>query len=242
MKCLALGVALAALAWGCGSGESEQLPEDPVVQSGDVPAGDEPAEPSDTGSDSDDEPPETGVVALMLSGETGAPGAGCGEEFIDHGCDAVLPLVCGQGNLIGFDTPDAPCPTCQPASDVGIAANCDVARIDYAAFFAQSISLSCANWCESDDDCIAFEITNNCGTVALALTGGIDEEPVFFAQEFSRTRCAACSEGQEIEQREFARRSTGEWLGGESEGHSGLLTHTRPRCVERQCVLVSEDW
>ena len=95
-------------------------------------------------------------------------------------------------------------------------------------------STSCANWCESDDDCFAWEIDNACGDFALSLRGLIDEEPIAFAEEYASAHCGSCGDAvQSI----YLKRPGSDVIEGPDAAHESLLENFEPRCLGRQCVL-----
>jgi len=161
------------------------------------------------------------------------PAPVCTDTWVDFGCDETLPLDCAAPDqVISFDADrNAHCPVCA-APPTG-ALLCDRVRTEYRAFLGSIISSSCANYCEADDNCAAWEIVNACGSVAVSLRALIDEEPIGFAEEFASTRCASCGE---IPQRISLRRAGSPNIEGDLPS-SGLLDHYSPRCVNRQCVL-----
>ena len=160
-------------------------------------------------------------------------------EWVDYGCDAELPLSCEDSGLrIGFvDDDDSPCPSCLPASEDD-PTTCTGWRYRYSEFLAHNISQSCASWCEEDSQCVAWEIHNACGRNAMALFGGIDEEPILFAEAFARENCGLCGE---FDSQWFMRRAGAdsvEAVDGATGVGSGLLLRYAPACFENQCVLV----
>ncbi len=85
-------------------------------------------------------------------------------------------------------------------------------------------------------DCFAWEINNSCGSYALSLTGGIDEEPIMFAEEFAADNCGVCGQ---MAQTLFPRRPGSAEVEGQGP-YSGTLEHYRPECQVHQCVLVAD--
>jgi hypothetical protein len=159
------------------------------------------------------------------------------DEFVDYGCDArIEPLSggCEPGKVIGREDDDA-CPLCVEAERAET--TCESASADYRAFLSGQIGESCANYCASDDDCFLWQNHNACGTVAIPLFGGIDEEPILFAEMFAGQRCDVCGA---VEQSLVVKRPDGRI---DPEGASGaLLNGYRPACDEdaHVCVLVEE--
>ncbi len=178
------------------------------------------------------DPPNTDIYAVVSSGPYRAPPPpSCEGEFIDYDCDAIIPLQCGPGAHIDYDS-DVVCPVCaQDGADDPT--TCDGWQDRYGDFLHHLIRESCANWCETDSDCFAWEIDNACGSYALSLTGAIDEEPIYFAGEFAEHNCGVCGA---VEQTVFLRRPGSDVIEGDGQ-HSGLLTSFQSECWAHQCVL-----
>ena len=111
---------------------------------------------------------------------------GCGNGFIDYGCDNDLG-PCPDGTHRDFD-PDKACSVC--AEDTETPMTCDEAQTRYAAFLEHVIPSSCADYCDDADDCFVSEISNACAVDRVALYGGIDEEIIEIADQFARDNCA----------------------------------------------------
>jgi hypothetical protein len=193
---------------------------------------------------------EGGEGGAESTGEGGVPSAGtsgagavpsgdgyptvppsvCTDAWVDFDCDGAV-SECTAPDVISFDAErNANCPVCAPPP--AGARSCEKAQREYRAFLATAISASCANYCETDQQCAAWEITNSCGTVALSLLGGIDEEPIFYAEQFAANHCGDCGE---VPQTGTLRRAGSPVL--EFDPSTGLLDDLGPRCVSNQCVL-----
>jgi hypothetical protein len=188
------------------------------------------------------ESPGEGGTGNAPQGGTGAVPSGDGYPAIpppvcdartDYPCDEDRRVECAAPDeVISFDAArDASCPVCAPPP--AGARSCEKSQREYREFLAAVISASCANYCEEDADCVAWELTNSCGSVALSLEGGIDEEPIGLAEEFAATRCGECGE---VAQTMTLRRAGSVRLEADPSS-AGLLDAFGPRCVERQCVL-----
>jgi hypothetical protein len=174
--------------------------------------------------------PEAGVAFVVVSADglpsVPPPAASCPVEGdVESRCDHLIPLNCDQqGQRIGFDPDDdTPCPICvmPSASDP---ATCEQWQRRYLEFLADNISQACINSCTRADVCTPIAITNSCGTVGVALSGLLDEEPIEFAREFARTNCApACG---------FVEQTLDD---------AAVLAGYQVRCLEAQCVFVAKD-
>jgi hypothetical protein len=148
-----------------------------------------------------------------------------------------VPLDCAaRDEVISFDAnDDENCPYCETPPVGDVTRSCPEARAIYRDFVWDLVSSSCANSCESDADCFAWEIVNACGNVVVSLMGSLDEEPISFMEEYAAAHCGACGA---TPQSEFIRRpdarvsANGGWV--------PLLDDFEPRCVERQCVLARD--
>jgi hypothetical protein len=151
----------------------------------------------------------------------------------DYPCDEDRRVECvAPDEVITFDAArDARCPVCAPPP--AGARSCEKSEREYRDFLAAVISASCANYCEEDADCVAWELTNSCGSIALSLEGGIDEEPIELAEEFAATRCGDCGV---VAQTITLRRAGSPRLEADPSS-AGLLDAYGPRCVTHQCVL-----
>jgi hypothetical protein len=160
-------------------------------------------------------------AVVSTNGFLAVPPPACTEgEWVDHGCDGRTSLACASSGLrIGMDDTDS-CPVCVEPSPED-PTTCEGWQIAYGEFLAAQISASCANFCDDEEiGCSALEITNACGTFALPLTAGIDEEVVIFAEIFARENCGLCGE---VEQTATGLTETfGEYL---------------QACYQHQCVL-----
>ena len=163
------------------------------------------------------------------------PPPSCDGPFIDHDCDAFIPLTCGPDEHIDYDD-GVICPVCTADSGQD-PTSCAGWRQRHGEFLRHLVSESCANWCETDNDCFAWEINNACGTHALSLTGAIDEEPLYFAGAFAEESCGECGA---VPQTVFMRRAGSDVIEGDGQ-HSGLLLRFRPVCYSGQCALTTRD-
>jgi hypothetical protein len=158
------------------------------------------------------------------------PACSAGADYV---CDGDRRIDCAAPDeVIAFDPArDMRCPVC--AAPPAGSRTCERSRSEYRDFLAAIVSATCTNYCEEDSDCAAWEITNACGSVALSLTGLLDEEPIGFAEDFAATRCEPCGN---VPQRITLRRVGSPTLQGDPSS-AGLLDSYGPRCVNRQCVL-----
>lgn len=220
LSCLS-SIALAlAIGAGCGSTGGE----DPTPT----------ADAARSGNDGEviGDPPESNTYAVVSTGTYSAvPPHSCVGDFVDHDCDAFIPLTCGAEERVGYE-PAETCPLCSTRSPED-PTTCDGWRVAYGDFLYHSISESCANWCAEDSDCMAIELNNACGSYALSLTGWIDEEPIYFGGLFAEHNCGVCGA---VEQTVFLRRGGSDVIEGEGQ-HNGLLTAYQPECRLGQCVL-----
>jgi hypothetical protein len=146
-----------------------------------------------------------------------------------------------EGLICSDPTDNSPCPVCchhEPTDDT----TCVGENVHYRAFLEDVVSNSCANYCDDDSECFAWEIQNSCGTYALSLQGWIDEEPIMFAEEFAADHCAVCGERQQVVfmKRPGSTEIEGPYVSGfptDEEYESILLPHYRPVCVQSQCML-----
>jgi hypothetical protein len=149
-----------------------------------------------------------------------------------------VPLNCARRDeVISFDAnDDENCPFCAPPPVGGVTLACPDARAIYRDFVWDLVSSSCANSCDSNADCFAWEIVNACGNVVVSLRGSLDEEPISFMEEYAAAYCGECGA---TPQSTFIRRPEALALenGG---GWVPLLDDFEPRCVERQCVLARD--
>ena len=168
----------------------------------------------------------------------------CTTGFIDFGCDgdgeggasgSSVPLDCDVPNeVISFDADDGKhCPFCAPPGPDDQERDCSSVSEDYGDFLSDIVSASCANYCDTDAQCFAFEIVNACGDFVISLYGLIDEEPIAFAEEYATTHCGVCGA---TPQRIFMRRSNSDVIEGGVPDRA-FLEHFVPRCLERRCVL-----
>ena len=145
------------------------------------------------------------------------------------------PVGCAvPGEVISFTAnDDVNCPFCAapPAGDLTRA--CPDARTIYHEFVWDLVSPSCANFCESDADCFAWEVKNACGDIVVSLYGLEDEEPLAFMEEYAATHCGAC--GTAAQEMYLRRPGSSRIEFGAPMG--SLLEGFESRCVERQCVL-----
>jgi hypothetical protein len=177
--------------------------------------------------------PQGGTNAIPSGdGYPAIPPPACNAR-VDYPCDEGRRVECAAPDeVISFDAArDATCPVCAPPP--AGSRSCEKSQREYREFLAAVISASCANYCEEDADCAAWEITNSCGSVALSLEGGIDEEPIGLAEEFAATRCGECGE---VAQTMTLRRAGSAELEVDPSS-AGLLSAFGPRCVNHQCVL-----
>jgi hypothetical protein len=152
---------------------------------------------------------------------------------VGYVCDGDRRVDCvAPDEVISFDPArDTRCPVC--AAPPAGARTCERAQREYREFLGEVVSATCTNFCEEHADCAAWEITNACGSVALSLTGLVDEEPIGFAETFAATRCNSCAA---VPQRMTLRRWGSPTLEGDLPS-AGLLDDYGPRCVNHQCVL-----
>jgi hypothetical protein len=223
----------------CGGTENGVLPSDgDDGHDGGVKDGD-----GDPAADGDTEFGQTVYSIVSNDGKSHGPAPICeAGRWIDFGCDALLPMECApEGKHIDFDpADDVHCPICvEPGpSDPE---DCPGWQTYYGLFLYEIIRDSCANWCEDTSDCFAWEIQNSCGVVAWSLFGGIDEEPIFFAETFSEENCNQCIYREQVL---FLRRPGSdevEPIDGAIGFGSGLLIEYRPECHQNQCVLVRDE-
>lgn len=175
------------------------------------------------------------------------PPPACMGAFIDHGCDGPgngsagadtgsrVPLDCDvPDEVISFEAgDDRHCPFCAPPGEGDDERSCDEVTESYGDFLSDVVSASCANYCEADTECAAWEIVNACGDFVLSLRGSIDEEPISFAEEFAVTHCGVCGATPQLI---YLRRANSDRIEGGAPAGS-LLESYLPRCIERQCVL-----
>jgi hypothetical protein len=195
----------------------------------------------DQGSDSSDRKFGESVFAVVSSeGVEHQPPVDC-EQGLWTSCGHLENMACTPtGKHIDYDpNDDTPCPVCVYPSAAD-PQDCEGWKIRYADFLLDIINGMCAKYCTSNDDCFAWEIQNACGSVALPLFGGIDEEPIYFAEVFARENCVVCGE---IEQTMFLRRPGSDEI-EPVDGATGtpeLLPLYRPACHQSLCVLVPAD-
>ncbi len=192
----------------------------------------------------DDEPPEVRTRSFALVSDVEGPIANTnsceGDAWFDHDCDLRLEeeiFSCNpeDGKHISHVEHD-PCPVCaddEPGRDTS---DCSAWSAEYRAFMLHNVTQSCANWCESDDDCFAWELRNACGTVLIPLFGGIDEEPILFAETFATHNCGGC---EAVTATAIGKAADGRILG---DGPSELLERYVPACDTgaKVCVLRPE--
>lgn len=178
------------------------------------------------------DPIDSDTYAVVSTGEYRAvPAPACTDEFIDRNCDEFLPLQCEANEHADYD-PSMICPVCAADSPADPSA-CDGWRYRYGDFLRHLISESCANWCDTDTDCVAWEINNACGSYALSLRALIDEEPIIFGEQFANDNCSVCGA---MPQTAFLRRGGSSTIEGDGQ-HNGLLESYQPECRSNQCVL-----
>ena len=130
------------------------------------------------------EPPLPDYEAASASRPAGI--GPCGDTFVDYECDVILD-PCPKGMHRDFDPAD-PCGIC--VDDPKSPLLCEAARKRYLQMLDHVISASCADFCETDDDCFVIEIDNACASgCSYALFGGIDEEILIIAEQFSAESC-----------------------------------------------------
>ena len=154
-------------------------------------------------------------------------------QWVDYECDARLGFLAGGcrpefGSVIAY-TPDDPCPICVP--DESSVQSCGAGATAYRAFMQHVVTQSCANFCEEDADCFAWEISNACDTIVIPLFGAIDEEPILFAGIFASQHCAACPE---VTDKSFSRRPGSD----DFDAGARLLSSYRPTCDQNTHVCV----
>lgn len=200
-----------------------------------------PAESAGEGGEGGEESTGEGGSLSPGKGGTGAVPSADGYPVVpppvcdtptDYPCDERRVECAAPDEVLTFDAArDASCPVCAPPP--AGSRSCEKSRREYREFLAAVISASCANYCEEDADCAAWELTNSCGSVALSLEGGIDEEPIGLAEEFAASRCTECGQ---VAQTMTLRRAGSSRLEADPSS-AGLLDDYGPRCINNQCVL-----
>ena len=163
-------------------------------------------------------------------------------QWVDYDCDAYLPYDCrASGEVLAYsDTDDSPCAVCVPDDDRH-PDTCQGWSQQYGDTLSNVAGGSCANWCESDDDCFGFELANRCGTYVLALFGAIDEEIIGIAREFAADNCSReCAPKASAGFMRRAGRSEIEPF-ADGQGEARLLPYFAPACRDNMCVLERLD-
>lgn len=168
------------------------------------------------------------TFALVSTSGAGLPVSApvCVGERPDWGCPGFSFLDCdAREQWLDLDPgADSHCAICVEPSSSAPAA-CEPIREGYNEFVAGFISRSCGNLCDPENNfgnCSKHVITNACGTIAVALAAGTNEETLFMAAEYAQERCdVACD--------------------GVAPGTALSVDAYQAVCVDHQCVLILED-